>query len=75
MDHLDRDELYACGLNNRGQLGLAQPNNKDTNCSVTNPIKIGSLSKRPVLYKDRSQSLLQSGKKSKSGKIQSYALV
>jgi len=45
--------------------------------SVSNPIKIHTLSKKSLIFGENSfnqSNLMQSAKKSKSGKIQSYAL-
>jgi hypothetical protein len=44
---LDRDEIFGCGLNNRGQLGIG------TTSAVTIPTKLSLLSRKPIQKNDK----------------------
>jgi hypothetical protein len=69
--------VYGCGLNNRGQLGVSCSSSlyhSESNEAgvVSTPIKIRSLSKKPLSFTENvgsSSKLATSAKKSKSGFI------
>ena len=59
-------------MNNRGQLGVVELEGR----AVGGPVKIAALSKKTLLFTEASESKvrLDSSKKMKVSKIQSYAL-